>query len=174
MIIWIDLETTGLDCKTDTILELGMIATDDYGEEMAPEFHAILHSIPHIENDVVRSMHESSGLLAEVREGGEGIALAEKRARDWVADFLVHPSKRCVAGRNVGFDLSFLKDDMPSLEKALGFRTIDILTFERVAKAIGVEFPEPRAKRHRALDDLRDDIEVFRWFTQNMLRGVPR
>lgn len=80
MIVWCDLETSGLDPKRDHILEVGLIVTDDTGAEgrsmslcVLPVGMSIEQLIAQTDPYVV-AMHSKNGLWAdlqqEVPEGG--------------------------------------------------------------------------------------------------------
>ena len=74
-LVWIDCEMTGLDIERDALIEIACLVTDgelnllDEGIDLIikPSAEA-LESMP----EVVRAMHTTSGLLAEL-SGGDGI-----------------------------------------------------------------------------------------------------
>ncbi len=75
MIVWFDLETTGLDFADDVVLEVAAIATDESLALESEPFHALIR--PDAEGlgrlaltPVVAVMHANSGLLADLF-GGE-------------------------------------------------------------------------------------------------------
>ena len=164
MIIWLDIETTGLDPNKDSILEVAMTPTDGRGFILAESFHSLVDYDGFISNEKVRAMHSASGLLKDLEHPDlPSLDEVERMACRYVSGFLVHPSQIIVGGRNPGFDLGFLKARMPLLEKMLGFRTIDVLAFERAYKEAGIWIEEQPKKTHRALQDLSDDIEFYQW-----------
>ena len=70
-IVWIDLEMTGLDIHEHTIVEVAALITDAdlnvLGEGVDVVVHASEEELGRM-NEFVTNMHESSGLLAEIRE----------------------------------------------------------------------------------------------------------
>src|SRR5215469_14845756 len=82
-LVWIDCEMTGLDLTRDALIEIACLVTDselvvlDEGLDLIIKPPA--EAIDQME-DVVREMHTSSGLLAELPAG---ITLAERRTRCW-------------------------------------------------------------------------------------------
>lgn len=79
MIVWADLETTGLDPLKGSILEIAMIATDDKLVQICEPFVSLVKPL-HLRgweamDNFVREMHAKNGLLArlyEEHESGEG------------------------------------------------------------------------------------------------------
>lgn len=70
MLIWLDLETTGLDPRAGSILEIAMIATDDNFEQIGVPFVSIVRPIHlrgwEVMDDYVREMHTKSALAYEI------------------------------------------------------------------------------------------------------------
>ena len=62
-LLWVDTETTGLDPRTDPILEIGMIATGPDLEPVDDGFHTVVHwdGEP---SGFIRAMHGPNGLPA--------------------------------------------------------------------------------------------------------------
>lgn len=74
-VVWIDLETTGLDPKKDKILEVGLVATNDRFQriEGIPDFQAIVKPMNGLDvmklDPAVVEMHSKNRLLAEIAAG---------------------------------------------------------------------------------------------------------
>lgn len=70
MIVWLDLETTGLDPKKHSILEIAMIATDDNFNQIDDPFTAVIQPLHlrgyEVADKYVLDMHTKSGLWAEI------------------------------------------------------------------------------------------------------------
>ncbi|MHB8465165.1 MAG: oligoribonuclease, partial [Acidimicrobiales bacterium] len=69
MLVWIDLEMTGLDPAVHTIVEIATIVTDDQLEIVAEGPDLVIHQSPEAlaaMPGVVRQMHTSSGLLPAI------------------------------------------------------------------------------------------------------------
>ena len=81
-LIWIDLEMTGLDPDTDTILEIATLVTDSQLNVLAegPEF-AISHPLSALEamDSWNQNQHRRSGLWQRVLDSQVGMAEAEAR-----------------------------------------------------------------------------------------------
>ena len=69
MLVWLDLEMTGLEPSRHVIVEVATLITDDELEVVAEGPDLVVHHAPEVlqgMDDVVRAMHERSGLLDEV------------------------------------------------------------------------------------------------------------
>src|SRR5690554_1001430 len=69
MLVWMDLEMTGLDPARHVIVEIATIVTGDHLEVVAEGPDLVVHQPPEAlaaMEDVVREMHTASGLLAAI------------------------------------------------------------------------------------------------------------
>lgn len=70
MIVWLDLETSGLDPRRDSILEIAMIVTDDDLNQIGEPFVSLvkpLHTRGYeVMDDFVKEMHTKNGLLEQL------------------------------------------------------------------------------------------------------------
>lgn len=180
MLVWFDLETTGLDPTSGNILEIGAIVT-------TPDLEIVNGASFVIENDLercrsrmcdyVKKMHEESGLLSDL-EAGEGLkslpeALREltKLIRKAGAFSVDADTGRANApplcGYSVHFDRKWLDAFGSSFLRNFSHRNIDVSTVRRLASDwYGYEPPETKPK-HRALADCLAAIEEL-----SALRGL--
>lgn len=168
MIVWLDVETTGLDPAKGELLEVGFIVTDD---ELVPldRTNIVLHEPCADMADEVRAMHEASGLLAECRQGCD-LDLAEVKLIEWIdrhTTALEDPP--ILAGNTIGFDRSWLKAKMPRLNAAFFYRTIDVSSIKELNQRWGFA-PKWGGDRkiHRALPDLEDSIAELQWYRDHL------
>jgi oligoribonuclease len=70
MLVWLDLETTGLDPNEGSILEIAMVATDDNFVELGEPFVSIVKPLHlcgfEVMDEYVRGMHGKSGLMRAI------------------------------------------------------------------------------------------------------------
>ena len=84
MLVWMDLEMTGLDPSRHVIVEIATLVTDDDLDLVAEGPDIVVHqpgTALAAMDDVVREMHERSGLLPVVSETRrpERIVLGQER-----------------------------------------------------------------------------------------------
>ncbi|HKN90416.1 MAG TPA: exonuclease domain-containing protein, partial [Acidimicrobiia bacterium] len=74
VLVWMDLEMTGLDVERDVIVEIAALATSATTlEPLDAGLSVVVAQPPEVlagMSDFVRQMHERSGLLTEIGTGG--------------------------------------------------------------------------------------------------------
>jgi oligoribonuclease len=171
-LIWIDLEMTGLDPQSDSILEIGTIVTDADLAVVAegPEF-AIRHPLARLEamDEWNRTQHAKSGLWKRVLDSHVDLAAAEQATLEFLARH-VPAGKSPMCGNSICQDRRFLARLMPGLERHFHYRNLDVSTVKelcrRWAPAIGAGFSKD--SQHTALSDIRDSIAELRWYRRHM------
>jgi oligoribonuclease len=178
-LIWIDLEMTGLDPDTDSILEIATVVTDKSLNVLAegPEF-AIRHEVARLEamDDWNRTHHGKSGLWQRVVDSHTDIPTAEALTVDFLAHW-VPAGKSPMCGNSICQDRRFLYRLMPRLERFFHYRNLDVSTVKELARRWAPEITKGFSKEstHTALSDVRDSIAELRYYRQFMgpLAGPP-
>ena len=168
-LVWIDCEMTGLDTDADALIEVAALFTDFelnvLGEGVDILIKPPAQSLIQM-NDVVRTMHTSSGLLDEL-DAGVDLATAEKIVLDYVREHVSEARKAPLAGNTVGTDRLFLARDMPQLESFLHYRVVDVSSIKELSRRW---YPRayfaspPKSGNHRALADIQESIEELRYY----------
>jgi oligoribonuclease len=171
-LIWIDLEMTGLDTDTDSILEIATVVTDAELNILAegPEL-AIGHRVERLEamDDWNRNQHRKSGLWDRVVASHVDIAEAERRTVEFL-DQWVAAGASPMCGNSICQDRRFLHRLMPRLEKHFHYRNLDVSTIKELARrwAPQVLAGVNKEAAHTALSDVRDSIAELRHYRQFM------
>ena len=172
MFLWCDLETTGLDCDRDRVLEVAAILTDaelvvlDEYTTVIDQSDLSARSL----SDTVRQMHEKSGLLAEALvPSRDAVPLHKADSYVWSMGApwkQVEPDTKVIlAGSSVHFDRGFIDRHLPRTAEQLHYRHLDVSAVETLARCAGLEFPRTD-RPHRALPDIRDTLRVARRFLE--------
>lgn len=167
---WIDLETTGADEQTGSILEIGCIVTDD---QLRPldRFETLVHPAPrHLDamSDTVREMHTASGLLDELEEARANPAdghylgpdVADAKLRSVLGRWTVR-GQIALAGSGVGhFDSRWIRRHLPITSTVLTYWTYDVGVVRRwLYTLVGCEPAPYTTKPHRAMADIADHLQ---------------
>lgn len=177
-LIWIDLEMTGLDPDTDSIIEIATVVTDRNLQILAegPQF-AIGHGEARLlaMDDWNRHQHTKSGLWERVLESGTDHTHAEAETIAFLERW-VPSGKSPMCGNSICQDRRFLYRQMPTLERFFHYRNLDVSTLKELARrwapAVAKGFSKDSA--HTALSDIRDSIDELRYYRAHMgeLSGV--
>jgi oligoribonuclease len=166
-LLWVDLETTGLDPHTGVVLEVGARLTDQLLNEVS-RFHTIIH---HDEKDLdelkdlffppaVVEMHTKNDLLRQVYESQVELAQAQASFATWLFENFKLGEKRPLAGSNPSFDRSWLNVHFEAAADFISYRSFDMNTVYYFA-----EVDKDKVKKkgiHRANADLDWDIAQLR------------
>ena len=177
-LVWIDCEMTGLDLGADALIEVAALVTDFdlnvLGEGIdviiKPPDAALEQMI-----EFVRTMHEHSGLLAEL-ESGTTLADAEQQVLAYIKEHCPDGSRPPLAGNTVATDRSFLARDMAELESFLHYRIVDVSSIKELSRRWfpRAYFAAPTKRgNHRALADIQESIEELRYYREAVFVPPP-
>ena len=175
LLVWMDLEMTGLDPAQHYILEIATLVTDGSLTVVAEGPDLVIgqpESALAAMNDWSREHHQASGLLGRVRESTVSQAEAEARTLEFVRSH-VAAGQAPLAGNSVHVDRYFLRHHMPALEAHLHYRNVDVTTVKELARRW---FPgtfsrlPKKSDAHRALDDIRESIAELAYYRAHVFR----
>jgi oligoribonuclease len=171
-LIWIDIETTGFDPRSDKILEIAVIVTaPDLIVDDSKVFTSAIRKAKFQLKEMTEwstKQHTESGLIAKCLDNATPV-MTEVEAQ--ILEFLsVHTEKgKCpIAGSSVWFDKAFLQYQMPSLYDWLHYRIIDVSSIMRFIRMYDELPPSKKLKPHTALADLQESIGEFREYRDSL------
>ena len=170
--MWMDLEMTGLEPRTDVIVEIATLVTDDQLQIIAEGPDLVIHQsdeVLAIMDPFVVEMHTRSGLLEAIRSSTMTLEEAGQATLDFIK--LHAPEARTVplCGNSIGTDRRFLAAYLPDIENWLHYRSVDVSSLKELVRRW---YPEVRADRprkagsHRALDDIRESVNELRFYRE--------
>ncbi len=170
LLVWIDLEMTGLNPDRDVILELACVITDAQLNVVAEGPQFVIHqseSMLAVMHAHVRKLHTDSGLLSLVAESTTTVDHAEQQIVDFIKQHCKDNQGR-LAGNSVWKDRAFLQVYMPRMLDLLHYRIIDVSTI----KELVLQWYPDAAKfekrnTHRAIDDIHESIAELRYYREH-------
>jgi oligoribonuclease len=172
-LIWIDLEMTGLDTNTDTVIEIATIVTDKNLNELAVgPMLAIGQSQQTMDrmDEWNTKQHGQSGLTDRVLCSDISLRRAELATLEFLATW-VDAGASPMCGNSICQDRRFLAREMPELERYFHYRNLDVSTLKILAQlwASPVAAGFKKESSHLALNDIRDSIAELSWYRDNFL-----
>jgi oligoribonuclease len=172
-LIWIDLEMTGLDSRTDRIIEIATLVTDSHLNPLAEGPVLAIHqsdAVLALMDDWNRRQHGESGLVARVRASTVDEREAEARTLEVLSRY-VPKGKSPMCGNSICQDRRFLARCMPELEAYFHYRNLDVSTLKELARRWKPAALEGFTKRqaHTALADIHESIDELLHYRRTLL-----
>ncbi|QWL32405.1 oligoribonuclease [Rathayibacter toxicus] len=177
-LVWIDCEMTGLDLAVDELVEIAVVVTNFELEPLDEGLSIVIRpDASALENmgEFVRSMHETSGLLAEI-QSGVNVAEAEYQALEYVLAHVPAEQHAPLAGNSIGTDRAFLAKYMPRLDSHLHYRNVDVSTLKELSRRWfpRIYFNAPAKQGgHRALADILESIRELSYYRRALFVAQP-
>jgi oligoribonuclease len=174
VLVWMDLEMTGLDHKSDVIVEIATVVTDDELETLAEGPDIVVHQPDDVlarMDPFVVEMHTRSGLLDAIRASTTSLADAGAETLAFIRAHAPDPGTVPLCGNSIGTDRRFLAAYLPEIEEHLHYRSIDVSSIKELVRRWYPTVRQARPQKlgsHRALDDIRDSIAELRYYRQTV------
>jgi oligoribonuclease len=170
-LIWLDLETTGLDPQKDRILELSA-SEATLADPLCRRFvygQVFKLNRGHPLSDFILDMHTKNGLLEECYNSQVSLVGCEEFLLKRYPE-VEKEERPILAGSTIHFDMAFLKFWMPRFAARLSHRLYDVSAIKLFCQSLGM--PKlPKAEAHRATEDVLESIEharsCVRWLRLN-------
>jgi oligoribonuclease len=179
VLVWMDLEMTGLNPTLDTIVEIATIVTDDALNVVAIGPDIVVHQPEDAlaaMDQVVVEMHTRSGLLDEIRASTIGLAEAGERTLAFIKEHVPEAGKVPLCGNSIGMDRRFLTTYLPDIEHWLHYRSVDVSSLKELVKRWYPTIDHarhPKTGTHRALDDIQASIDELRYYRDHVFIAEP-
>jgi oligoribonuclease len=179
LLVWIDCEMTGLDLRSDALIEVAALVTDPDLNVLGDGVDVVIHAEDAVLDgmlDVVRTMHEKSGLTDEVRRSPVTIAEAQDLVMAYITQYVPERRTAPLCGNSIATDRGFLARDMPELDDHLHYRLIDVSSIKELCRRWypRVYFGQPtKGLAHRALADIRESIRELKYYRQTIFVPPP-
>jgi oligoribonuclease len=170
---------TGLDLARDALIEVAAVVTDPDLKLLDDGIDVVIHADDAALDgmvDIVRQMHQRSGLTTAVRESAVTLEQAEDMILEYVRRHVPDPKTAPLCGNSIATDRGFLARDMPRLDAHLHYRMIDVSSIKELARRWypRVYFGQPqKGLAHRALADIRESVRELEYYRRTIFVPLP-
>jgi oligoribonuclease len=178
-LVWIDCEMTGLDLRTDRLIEIAVLVTDAELNILGDGIDVVIHADDDAMSSmipVVTEMHTRSGLIEEVRASTIDVAAAEELVLDYIRSHVKQAKTAPLAGNSIATDRGFIARDMPKLDDYLHYRMIDVSSIKELCRRWypRIYFGQPeKGLAHRALADIHESIRELKYYRRTAFVPPP-
>jgi oligoribonuclease len=173
-LIWIDLEMTGLEPQSDSIIEIATVITDKNLNILAEgPVIAIHQSSAKLDamDDWNQKHHGQSGLIDRIKAS----QIDEQGAEQETITFLekwVPKGASPMCGNSICQDRRFMARCMPELEAFFHYRNLDVSTVKELAARWVPSLANGFKKKgsHQALDDVIESIEELKYYREHFFK----
>jgi oligoribonuclease len=179
LLVWVDCEMTGLDLGKDALIEVAALVTDPDLNVLGDGVDVVIHAdeaalagMP----EVVREMHDRSGLTNLVRASSVTLADAEDMIMEYLVAHVRDPRTAPLCGNSIATDRGFIARDMPRLDAHLHYRMVDVSSVKELCRRWypRVYFGQPaKGLAHRALADIRESIRELKFYRRTIFVPPP-
>jgi oligoribonuclease len=173
-LIWIDLEMTGLDPKTDRIIEIATVVTDSELNVLA-EGPVLAVQTEQSSLDAMDTWctthHGHSGLTQRVQQSTVTMQEAEALTVEFLKQY-VPAGKSPMCGNTICQDRRFMVEQMPLLEVFFHYRNLDVSTLKELARrwAPKVYQSHKKSGAHLALADILESIDELQHYRKFLFK----
>lgn len=164
LLVWIDLEMTGLDPDKDKVLEIATLITDNALTVIAEGPELIIHqedSVLQSMNDWCQKQHAKTGLTQAVRASTVSLEQAEQQTLKFIEQYCKKGTSP-LCGNTIYQDRAFLRKHMPKIDQFLHYRIVDVSSVKELVKRWYPNNPLSNFKKsdsHRALADIQESVK---------------
>jgi oligoribonuclease len=170
MLVWMDLEMTGLDHTSDVIVEIATLVTDDDLHIVAEGPDLVIHQPDEVLANMdpfVFDMHTSSGLLDKIKSSTISLEQAGAATLEFIREHAPVARTVPLCGNSIGTDRRFLATYLPEIEEHLHYRSVDVSSIKELVRRWHPDVLTQRGWKqgaHRALDDIRESVSELQLY----------
>jgi len=184
-IIWIDVETNGLDQNTHKLLQVAAIITDGDYNIISESFEKKIFFSEEDVSDLfaqatpyVQKMHTDTGLWASMPIEGEKLDVVDSDLHNFLMEYVPEKNSARLGGNSITLDRNFLNEFLPKSFNHISYQSYDMTSIDGFFRAhygdLVPEKPELSVgQSHDALADIIasiDQAKMLRDFILNLTK----
>lgn len=176
-LVWLDMEMSGLNPDTDSVLEIALVVTDKDLNLVEEGPVLVLHQ-PDAVLDAMDSWnkgtHGKSGLIDKVKASTLTAADVSTQMIEFMKQHVAaRTSPMC--GNSICQDRRFMARHLPDMEAYFHYRNLDVSTLKELANRWRPELKDgfKKANSHTALADIQESIEELKYYREHFIRTTP-
>ncbi len=166
-LLWVDLETTGLNPEKDVILEIAVLVTDFNFKTLAV-YQAMIKQNPKIverlmaKNNWWESYPANRQALLQGIKIGEPLKQVERDLINLVNQYFKN-EPAILAGNSIHYDRAYIRHWWPAFNQKLHYRMLDVSALKILMQGkYDIDFKGKEV--HRAMDDIKESITELRYY----------
>ena len=177
LLLWVDVETTGLNPNENSLLQVAAIITDLSGRVVSEPYERVVKQWKPIAiaqaNDYVKDMHTKTGLWDRL-ESGTIASVIDQEMLEGIKLFAPEPRSIRLAGNSVRLDLNFLESALPNTYAHLHYRSIDVSALAYALYSWGIiDAYYSKKGTHEAMSDIQESIAEYQYLMTAALNFDP-
>jgi oligoribonuclease len=169
--LWVDIETTGLNVHNDQILQIACVLTNFEDDNPVYTVEYTIKHDQHILDNMdewCTKQHKKSGLYDRVLRSTFLLQDVERQIVLGLNHHLKVMDNVYFAGNSVHFDKKFIDYHMPLLSSRASYRIIDVSTIAILCRNLAVDVYKNRPVKtynHTAMQDILESIKEYKYYT---------
>ena len=178
LLLWLDMEMTGLDPERERVLEIATLVTTAQLDLLALGPELVVHQ----PDELLAAMdgwntkhHGASGLTARSRASTVTEAQAEAETLAFVDAHFGAKERPVLCGNSIHQDRRFIRRYLPALDARLHYRMVDVSTLKELARRWypdEIDAMPAKQDAHRALGDIHESVAELRFYRDRLFVPV--
>jgi oligoribonuclease len=175
-IVWLDVETNGIDAQENYLLEVAALVTDiDLNIVDAEGYQAVVKYNPSevdlvqsMTNDYVLNMHSKTGLWRKL-PSGKPLAQIDDELLAYISHYVPTANTAPLGGNSITLDRNFINFNLPKASNHIHYRSVDVTSIAILANAWkGLRYEKKTV--HSAFSDITESIDELKFYREHFLK----